>query len=283
MEKIAVISDIHGNLEALRTVLDDIKKRNVDKIICLGDIIAKGRHLHECIQLVRENCDVVIQGNCDYYFSSFTEADNEINNKRLQYNRANTTEEDREYLASLPYSYEMKLSGNLVRFYHATPDRINGYVGDMDNLDTYYKMFLPSENTVSQKVADIVVCGHIHKSYMMKVFNRTIVNAGSVGNTFEVYRHKDRDASYKNVTKAGYMIISGDIDSEENASISYEFIELNYDIDKELLTSKDAFEYEGLESEIKYGLYRDLESIRGSLESRGLNIEDIDIEKIHNS
>ena len=38
MERIAIISDIHGNLEALRTVLSDIKKRNIDRIICLGDI-----------------------------------------------------------------------------------------------------------------------------------------------------------------------------------------------------------------------------------------------------
>ncbi len=280
MGKIAVISDIHGNLEALKTVLDDIKKRNVDKVICLGDILAKGRHFHECIELVRDNCDVVIQGNCDYYFSSFDKADNPVNDARLQYNRSCTTEEDREYLKSLPYSYEMLVSGSLVRFYHATPTSINGFVGDIADIDTYYEMFLPSENTVSQVIADIVVYGHIHKQYMMKVFNRTIVNVGSVGNSFEVYRHKDKDASYKHVTNAQYLIINGDIDSMEIGSISYEFIELSYDIEKELSTSKDAFEYEGLVSEIKYGLYRDLESIRDSLASRGLDIDTI--EKIHN-
>lgn len=37
--KVAIISDIHGNLEALKTTLQDIEKRNIDKIICLGDII----------------------------------------------------------------------------------------------------------------------------------------------------------------------------------------------------------------------------------------------------
>lgn len=280
MEKIAVISDIHGNLEALKTVLSDIKSRNVDKIICLGDIIAKGRHLHECVQLVKSNCDIVLQGNCDYYFSSFTEADTEVNNKRLEYNRKLTTDEDRDYLAKLPYSYEMKISGNLVRFYHATPTTINGFVGDIASLDTYYEMFLPSEYTVSQDKADIVVYGHIHKSYMMKLFNRTIVNAGSVGNSFEVYRHKDKDADYRNVTKACYLIISGNVDSDEVGPVSYEFIELDYDIDKELSTSKDAYEYDGLVNEIKYGLYRDLEDIRDSLASRGLDISDI--EKIHN-
>ena len=280
MERIAIISDIHGNLEALKTVLDDIKKRDIDRIICLGDILAKGRHFSECIKLVKDNCDVVIQGNCDYYFSSFTRADNEVNDKRLRYNRENTSEEERDYLANLPYSYEMKLSGNLVRFYHATPDRINGYVGDMADLDTYYKMFLPSDNTVSQDIADIVVCGHIHKTYMMKVFNRTIVNVGSVGNSFEVYRNKDRDANCGNVTKACYLILGGNIDSDEDGPISYEFVELNYDIDKELSTSEDAYEYDGLVSELKYGLYRDLDSIGDTLLSVGINISDI--KKIHN-
>ncbi len=275
MNKIAVISDIHGNFESLKTVLEDIKKRNVDKVICLGDILAKGRHFHECIELIRENCDVVIQGNCDYYFSNFERADNEVNNKRLLYNRSLTTDEDRNYLANLPYSYEMLISGKLFRFYHATPTSINGYIGDMDNLDAYYEMCLPSENTISQNIADVVVYGHIHKTYMMKVFNRTILNAGSVGNSFEVYRHRDKDASFEHVTKAQYLIINGEIDNKDIGSVSYEFVELDYDIDKELISSEDAHEYEGLVSELKYGLYRDLEDIRDSLASRGLNIDDI--------
>ena len=67
--RIAIISDIHGNLEAMNETLKDIRKRNVDKIICLGDIIAKGVHSKECIRLVKENCDIVLQGNCDRHFS----------------------------------------------------------------------------------------------------------------------------------------------------------------------------------------------------------------------
>lgn len=63
--KIAVISDLHGNLEALKKVLEDIKNRNVNKIICLGDIIAKGSHPNECIDLVRKNCFIILRGNTD--------------------------------------------------------------------------------------------------------------------------------------------------------------------------------------------------------------------------
>ena len=70
MDRIAIISDIHGNLEALKSVLNDIKKRNIDNIYCLGDIIAKGSHQQECVDLIRNSCEVIIKGNCDEYLTS---------------------------------------------------------------------------------------------------------------------------------------------------------------------------------------------------------------------
>ena len=57
-------------MEALKATLKDIEKRKVDKIICLGDIIAKGIHPKECISLIRTNCEIVLQGNCDVHFSA---------------------------------------------------------------------------------------------------------------------------------------------------------------------------------------------------------------------
>lgn len=70
MEKIAIISDIHGNLEALKSVLKDIEERKVNKIMCLGDIIAKGTHQQECVELIKDKCDIILRGNCDEYFTS---------------------------------------------------------------------------------------------------------------------------------------------------------------------------------------------------------------------
>lgn len=61
MEKIAVISDVHGNLEALKKVLSDIETRGIKKIICLGDVIGKGTHPHECLDLIKENCQVALK------------------------------------------------------------------------------------------------------------------------------------------------------------------------------------------------------------------------------
>ena len=56
MEKIAIISDIHGNLVALEEVLKDIKSRNINHICCLGDLVAKGSQPKETIELVKKEC-----------------------------------------------------------------------------------------------------------------------------------------------------------------------------------------------------------------------------------
>jgi diadenosine tetraphosphatase ApaH/serine/threonine PP2A family protein phosphatase len=62
----AIISDIHGNLEALQTVLADIDRRNVDEIICLGDILGYGPDPLQCVDLVAERCAWSLMGNHDY-------------------------------------------------------------------------------------------------------------------------------------------------------------------------------------------------------------------------
>jgi len=63
--KRALISDIHGNLEALQAVLADIEPHNVDDIVCLGDIIGYGPNPCECLDLVMKRCSRVILGNHD--------------------------------------------------------------------------------------------------------------------------------------------------------------------------------------------------------------------------
>ena len=61
----AIISDIHGNLEALKAVLADIDSRSVDEIYCLGDIVGYGPNPRECIDLVMDRAAVTILGNHD--------------------------------------------------------------------------------------------------------------------------------------------------------------------------------------------------------------------------
>lgn len=215
--KIAIISDIHGNLEALKSVLEDIKKREVNSIICLGDIIAKGTHQKECLDLIRENCDVVLRGNCDEYFTSDVDLSekSEIEKNRILWNRKKLSNDDISYLRNLPYCEEFYLSGRLVRMFHATPEKINDFVGNIDNMDRLYKLFLPSNNTISKNKADIVIYGHIHTPFVQKIYNRTIINVGSVGNSIDVFRNDSKDGDVKNTTVANYLILSGVLDSKK--------------------------------------------------------------------
>lgn len=63
--KRAIISDIHGNLEALEAVLDDIARQGIDEIYCLGDIVGYGPNPCECAEIVRDRCQLVLLGNHD--------------------------------------------------------------------------------------------------------------------------------------------------------------------------------------------------------------------------
>ena len=63
---VAIISDVHANAAALKTVLGDIKSRGIDKIISLGDIIGYGPDPLECVDLVRTHCQWSLMGNHDF-------------------------------------------------------------------------------------------------------------------------------------------------------------------------------------------------------------------------
>lgn len=274
MDRIAIISDIHGNLEALKSVLEDIRERNIDRIFCLGDIIAKGSHSQECVNLVKENCEVVIKGNCDEYFTSnidlSTKTQAEVD--RIIWNKSKLNEGAKKYLNTLPYCYEFYMSGRLVRLVHAHPEKINKFVGNIDKLDRLYELFLPSLHTISDKKADVLIYGHIHTPYIQKIYNRMIMNTGSVGNAIDVFRNDEKDGDIKNTTVANYLIISGIFDSKNiDEKISYELVNVPYNIYKELEDSNDNIEFESYEEEIKNGKYRDMTKIYNSFDIRGID------------
>ena len=277
--KIAIISDIHGNLEALKAIFEDINKKHVDKIICLGDIIAKGIHSKECIKLIKEKCDIVIQGNTDQYFSK--EHENleklpEQEQKRIKWNQSLITEEDRNYLLNLPFSYEFYMSGSLVRLFHATNRVNNKVVLNIDDIETKYEMFLPSEYTISNKVADVVIYGHIHHPYMDKIYNKTLINVGSVGNSFDVIRNESKDSNVLETTKAYYLIIEGEYGSKEyNSEISFQFVKVPYDIEKELEDEYKNIEKENYRCELTKGRYRDMTKINDNYRKLGIDIDKI--------
>ena len=64
--KIALISDIHGNLEALEAVLADCEGRKVDKVHCLGDVVGYGSDPGPCLELIQAHCDIRLMGNHEH-------------------------------------------------------------------------------------------------------------------------------------------------------------------------------------------------------------------------
>ena len=177
---------------------------------------------------------------------------------------------------NLPFSHEMYISGRLVRFFHATPEKINGFVGNIDKIEKSYSLFLPSQNTESQNKADVVVYGHIHTAYLQRIYNRTIINTGSVGNAIDVIRNDEKDSNNNFTTLANYLIINGNLNStNEKDSISFELVSIPYDKDKEIKSNIDNIEFDDYKTEITTGKYRDMEKINNSFKERGININEI--------
>ena len=114
MDKIAIISDVHGNITALNTVLKDIKKRNINKIFCLGDSIIKCVNPDLVIDKLKKVCEVILLGNSDYAICR-----PEVKNKNF-WTRNKIGEERANFIANLPVSHEFYMSGHLIRLFHAS-------------------------------------------------------------------------------------------------------------------------------------------------------------------
>lgn len=252
MEQIAIISDVHGNLEALKSVLKDIQERPIKHLFCLGDSIAKGVHSHACLALLRTHCDLILQGNCDAYFAN---PDTPVN-QRVLFNRQVTTAEDRQFLLSCPFSYEFYLSGALVRLVHASPWSQSTLILPDSDLETKWKMFQPTAHT-SPLDADILIYGHIHMPFSLPIAHHTLINAGSVGNALDLYQDAHHTGNPQQTAQACYLIIEGHFQDQAAGPISFTHVKVPYAIDKELSSPIPNPEKEAYARELRYGLYRD--------------------------
>ena len=132
MDKIAIISDVHGNYEALKTVLTDIEKRKINHIYCLGDVIGKGSRSNECLDLLK-NCTMTY-GNWEDFFNKKT-CVNDLDEKRYKLLDKQLSKENKDRLKILPLCYEIYISGRLVRMFHATPSNPRDNVLEIDRID----------------------------------------------------------------------------------------------------------------------------------------------------
>lgn len=239
MEKIAIISDIHANLTAVETVIEDIKRREVSKVICLGDIVYKGSSPAETIDIIREHCDVVLKGNCDEFMIK------EAALEKKYWTRMKIGESRAEYLKNLPVSYEFYLSGYLIRLFHACPYDLQSLFNPMYNNENKIakeikdpeEMFQNTEfigKTKQDKIPDIVVYGHIHTPNILRIKNKMILNPGSVGMATEMLNTQKIDETSKFSSLASYMIIEGEYEGKELAPIDISLIRIPYDLNREI-------------------------------------------------
>jgi len=117
--KYVIISDIHGNIEALNAVIPVIKGEKPDKIICLGDIVGYGASPSECIQKTKEIADVVIAGNHDFAVCGKTSIEyfNPIAKDAVLWTRENISDIEMDYLRGLPLIY----SEDNILYVHSVP------------------------------------------------------------------------------------------------------------------------------------------------------------------
>ena len=128
----ALISDIHGNLEALQAVLADIKSQGISEVFCLGDIIGYGPNPRECIDEVMD-CKVTLLGNHDQGamfdpegFNSGAERAIFWTRSELEGDRDSTRRERRlDFLGELPRFHRE----DSIMFVHGSPrNPLNEYI-----------------------------------------------------------------------------------------------------------------------------------------------------------
>lgn len=184
--KIAVISDIHGNLEALKAVMTDIKEHGITKIYCLGDLAFCGPEPKETIEYFRNELKdvVMIQGNTDEMIIKATEAeDNQFMPKHpvmasaIRYSQQVLDDEDKTYLANLQIDYKESFEALNVLFVHGSPRKNNEGI-------TVNMKYSKLEEILEGVEEHMVFCGHTHYPIIHRCANKTVVNVGSVGRPF---------------------------------------------------------------------------------------------------
>ena len=225
---LAIISDIHSNLEALTKVFEEIDRRGIREVICLGDIVGYGPNPVECLDLIRQRAKVSLMGNHDFavFYEPYnfnTGAESACFWTRRQFENHSGAEERArrwQYLAGLPARYEHE------RFtaVHASPRKpINEYIFP-DDIYTNPGKF----TSLFEKFPKLCFVGHTHVPgvflpgpdfytpdevqgrFTITADDKAIINVGSVG------QPRDRDP------RSSFAILN---------ETTVEFVRLEYDVE----------------------------------------------------
>ncbi len=184
--RIGIISDIHGNLEALQAVVAKIDELNLDKIVCLGDIVGYGADPSECIKIVKSITSNTVAGNHDYAVGGLTSINYfaPVAREAVEWTRTVLNSSELAFLRFLP----LTINWGSVLFLHSSPDSPDmwNYILTGSDAIVQFRFFKES----------VLFVGHTHvpaiwneegkylypaEVYRMDPRKRYIVNPGSVG------------------------------------------------------------------------------------------------------
>lgn len=180
MEKIAIISDIHGNLPALDAVLAAITAEGIARIVCLGDVATLGPQPHEAIARLRALGCPVVMGNTDAMLlaphRAAIPASGELSNEYFdQWSAAQLTPDDLAYLRTFQPTISLPLSADTTLLcYHGSPrsydERITAETPD-DEL----------QEMLAATPAQLYAGGHTHQQLFRRHRDVLVLNPGAVG------------------------------------------------------------------------------------------------------
>jgi predicted phosphodiesterase len=178
--QLALISDIHGNLVALDAVLADLAGRNIEHILCLGDVAAGGSQVRGVIARLQELSCPIVMGNTDAWLlhPQLTERKNQFAQKVQDnefWSSQQLTEDDKAFLNTFRPTIEWPLeNGQNLFAYHGSPR-------------SFKEGLLPTtpDETLEQAFANtdaaIYVGGHTHAQMLRRYKDKLVLNPGSVG------------------------------------------------------------------------------------------------------
>lgn len=222
MKKTAIISDIHGNLEALNTVLEIIKNEGISNIICLGDVIGYGPNPIECVDILLRNKCIILKGNHESMFLSET-AENKCSKLGKISNRWTREQIPNELLPlfkSLPYFYEDLL---FLYVHSAYYNHLKWpYIYESSSIKEYFR----------QLQYKAIFFGHTHRAQVItKDIKTKNINSETILNSKSIKLQKDKVyfintgsvGQPRDCSKASFVICSYD----EN-DINIDFYRIKY-------------------------------------------------------
>lgn len=190
MTRIAVISDIHGNVPALEAVLEDLEGAEVDEVLVGGDLVGRGPQGTEVVRRVVELGWRTIRGNHEEYLLEFRRGDvpsTWLHAEEWAAARWMASElgaEEARWIEALPFSLTSEAAPGL-RLVHGTPRSTREGIGPW-----------LSDRRLGEHWAEVeepvLVCAHTHRPLLREVRGGLVVNVGSVGLPF----NGDRRAQY---------------------------------------------------------------------------------------